>query len=722
MTLFTQLQPNVAAPRATAGRRLQRACACGAKPRSPAQAECEGCRKQRVQRRGSGPPPTAGARSLAAFEAGGQALARPWRQRVEPLFGTGFDQVRIHDDAASHAAARDLQAHAFTVGQHVHFGAGRYAPHTRDGLHLLAHELTHTVQQRGTAATAAASSMIDGPDAPLEREADARADAIIASRPAPVRAGTASGPAARLQRAAGDDVSLDDDHGDGSGVTIARTLEDRPCEETPQTRTTPRDRIFEWDREADALQLNYSMCHGSVRLTADASVDYSNVVDAATRLLDTLRENPAAGADLPTLGRTAIDQASLDSRGTVTLTVDGILQASVGATSTVGTAEQQIRVTGELRITPDHVSFRITGFVDASRTPTLSAEQYSLNLRVGTEWFAVNLGYRVDDRRPAAGPATSQGTLTIGAEIPLPNAGPVRNMVIRPSLGIEPRPGETPGITPGITFGGTFGGRDETERVRCYFCQCPPPLPHYTCTPYGTRQVIDRAADDQRLPLMYQYDSETPAQAAAYAARVQSVAAMVGQGYEVRAIRGYASPEGTVAYNEGLAARRAEAAHAAIAQALPIGAAPLPAAEGVGELLGASATRPGAEAGNRELTTQLVAQLGGLGPEERMDLLDIDAAVRADPVQRQTAHDDIQAFVDGRDARGRRIAGRARWERVFPFMRRVDVQLYLSELSHGVREARPDEAGGCGAAERARIDAAHPIPPARRLPHERCRS
>jgi len=720
MTLFTALQPNPAAP----SHLLQRACACGGQARRPtqAQAECEGCRKKRVQRRGDGAAPMASAVSLAAFETGGTALARPWRQRVEPLFGTGFEQVRIHDDAASHAAARALRAHAFTVGQHVHFAAGRYAPHTPDGLHLLAHELTHTVQQRGTQATTEQASGLDGPDAPLEREADARADDVLAGRPAPVRAGTATGLAARLQRDAADDVEFDDDHGDGSGVTIRRTLEDRPCEETPETRTTPRDRIFEWDQEADALKLNYSLCHGSVRLTADASMDYSNVVDAATRLLDTLRQNPAAGADLPTLGRTAIDQASLSSQGTVTLTVDGILQASVGAESTVGTAEQQIRVTGELRITPQHVSFRITGFVDASRTPTLSAEQYSLNLRVGTEWFAVNLGYRVDDRRPVDGPATSRGTLTVGAEIPLPNIGPLRDVTLRPSLGIEPRTGETPGLTPGVTFGGRFGGRDETERVRCYYCQCPPPLPRYSCTPYGTRQVIDRAADTQRLPLMYQYDSETPAQAAAYAARVQSVAAMVGRGYEVQAIRGYASPEGTVAYNAGLATRRAEAAHAAIAQALPAGAPPLPVAEGVGELLGASASRPGAEAANHELTAQLVAQLGSLGSEERLDLLDVAADVRADPVQRQAALDDIQAFIDGRDARGRRLGGRARWERVFPFMRRVDVQLHLGELSHGVREARPDEAGGCGEAERARIDAAHPIPPARRLPHERCRS
>ncbi|MDH5340248.1 MAG: DUF4157 domain-containing protein, partial [Rubrivivax sp.] len=702
--------------------RLQRACACGARGPSSQGGECEACRKKRVQRRSAAPAPVVAPTNLGPLASGGHALPHRWRQHVEPLFGTSFDAVRVHDDATSHAAARRLQAHAFTVGQHVHFAAGRFAPHTRDGLHLLAHELTHTVQQRGGPSVAAASSDIDAPDAPLEREADARADAVVAGRAAPVRGGTATGLAARLQRDAEDAVTLDDDHGDGTGVSIARTLEDRPCAETPETRTTPRDRIFEWDRDANAVKLNYSLCHGSVRLTTESSIDYTRVVEAGTRLLDTLRQNPAAGADLPTLGRTAIDQASLSAQGNVTLTVDGILQARVGAESTIGSVEQQIRVTGQLRITPNGVSFTITGFIDASRTPTLSAQQYSLNLRVGTRWFAVNLGYQVDDRQPAAGPATSQGRLRIGAEIPLPDVGPLRDLTLQPRLDITRQPGEAPGVAPGISFGGRFGGPDRTPAVSCYFCQCPPPLPHYRCTPYGTRQVVDRQADTQRLPLMYQYDSETPAEAAAYAGRVQAIAAMVGQGYAVQAIRGYASPEGTVEYNQGLATRRAEAAHGAIAQVLPAGSPALPAAEGVGELLGASATRPGAEAANSQLTTQLVAQLSGLGPNERLNLLEVDPAVRADPAQRQAALDDIQAFVDGRDAQGRRIAGRARWERVFPFMRRVDVELHLTQLSHPEREAHPDDAGGCDEAQRARIDAAHPIPPARRLPRERCRS
>jgi hypothetical protein len=202
---------------------------------------------------------------------------------------------------------------------------------------------------------------------------------------------------------------------------------------------------------------------------------------------------------------------------------------------------------------------------------------------------------------------------------------------------------------------------------------------------------------------------------------VASIGGMVGEGYEVQSVRGYASPEGKVDYNEALATRRAEHAHGEIAKQLPAGAAPLPAAEGVGELFGESSKRPGAEAANNELTAELKSRLEALGPDERLSLLEVDAAVRADPAQRQKALDDIDAFVTGKDAKGKALAGRARWEKVFPFMRRVDVQLHLKELSHPERVPRPEEAGACESADRALVDSEHPIPADLRLPTKKCR-
>lgn len=71
------------------------------------------------------------------------ALSRDMAQQ----FGHDFSQVRVHCDEAARQSAREVDAHAYTVGQHVVFGAGRFTPSTREGRWLLAHELTHVVQQ-----------------------------------------------------------------------------------------------------------------------------------------------------------------------------------------------------------------------------------------------------------------------------------------------------------------------------------------------------------------------------------------------------------------------------------------------------------------------------------------------------------------------------------------------------------------------------------------------
>jgi hypothetical protein len=62
-------------------------------------------------------------------------------------FGRDFSGVEIHDDAAAAASAKRLSAQAYTVGSHVYFAQGRYAPGAGDGQRLLAHELAHVVQK-----------------------------------------------------------------------------------------------------------------------------------------------------------------------------------------------------------------------------------------------------------------------------------------------------------------------------------------------------------------------------------------------------------------------------------------------------------------------------------------------------------------------------------------------------------------------------------------------
>ncbi len=78
----------------------------------------------------------------------GEPLDRETRAFFEPRFGHDFSQVRVHTDARAAQSARHVNGLAYTVGRDVVFGGGQFAPSTDPGRQLIAHELTHVVQQR----------------------------------------------------------------------------------------------------------------------------------------------------------------------------------------------------------------------------------------------------------------------------------------------------------------------------------------------------------------------------------------------------------------------------------------------------------------------------------------------------------------------------------------------------------------------------------------------
>jgi len=85
--------------------------------------------------------------SINSIRGGGQPLPDSTRAFFEPRFGCDFSRVRVHTDANAADTARAVNARAFTRGHDVVFGAGQYAPGTTAGQRLLAHELTHVIQQ-----------------------------------------------------------------------------------------------------------------------------------------------------------------------------------------------------------------------------------------------------------------------------------------------------------------------------------------------------------------------------------------------------------------------------------------------------------------------------------------------------------------------------------------------------------------------------------------------
>ncbi|RCJ29427.1 hypothetical protein A6770_22105 [Nostoc minutum NIES-26] len=147
---------------------LQRQCAaCG--QHSIAGSECQECKKKQIlQRRASHQgeisdevPPIV----HEVLTSPGQPLEASTRTFMESRFGHDFSRVRVHTDAKAAESALAVNALAYTVEQNVVFGKGQYAPVTTPGKKLLAHELTHVVQQSSLNATG-------GSAIPAEAEAE----------------------------------------------------------------------------------------------------------------------------------------------------------------------------------------------------------------------------------------------------------------------------------------------------------------------------------------------------------------------------------------------------------------------------------------------------------------------------------------------------------------------------------------------------------------------
>jgi len=112
----------------------------------------------------------------------GRPLDSSTRDFMEPKLGHDLSGVRIHTDGAAAQAAQSVNANAFTAGNHVVFGSGRYTPGTPSGRHMLAHELTHVTQQAhgpvsGTPIGGGLS--VSDPHDSFEREARANADTMM---------------------------------------------------------------------------------------------------------------------------------------------------------------------------------------------------------------------------------------------------------------------------------------------------------------------------------------------------------------------------------------------------------------------------------------------------------------------------------------------------------------------------------------------------------------
>jgi len=183
---------------------LQRKCACG--QHTVAGGECEECRQKRegtMQRAAVSPAPANSVPPIVhdALSSSGKPLDAGTRAFMEPRFGHDFSQVRVHTDARAAESARAVNALAYTVGRDVVFGARQYEPGTSEGRRLMAHELTHVVQQEGGIFRSQKDTMNNAMSDPFEQQADRMAQTVTEVAPiSPVQLPRLLGVATWLQR------------------------------------------------------------------------------------------------------------------------------------------------------------------------------------------------------------------------------------------------------------------------------------------------------------------------------------------------------------------------------------------------------------------------------------------------------------------------------------------------------------------------------------------
>jgi hypothetical protein len=171
---------------------------------------------------------------------GGRPLDEPVRTDMESRLGADFGDVRVHTGDGAHASAASVNAHAYTVGSNIVFQRDKYDPSSDAGKTMLAHELTHVVQQRSgpvDGTPTAGGVQLSDPSDRFEREAAANAERVMswpAQAPA-VQSAAIAGPGAAVQRevvqreAAGDEEEVQGAFIQRETVQRAEDTEEEPA-------------------------------------------------------------------------------------------------------------------------------------------------------------------------------------------------------------------------------------------------------------------------------------------------------------------------------------------------------------------------------------------------------------------------------------------------------------------------------------------------------------
>lgn len=230
----------------------------------------------------------------------GRPLDEPVRTDMETRLGADFSDVRVHTDASAHESAESVHAHAYTSGSHIVFQRGRYDTSSAAGRHMLAHELTHVIQQRNgpvAGTDRGDGTRVSDPSDRFEREAEANASRVLS---------------AGAQRTAGPEPAPD--HGTAGGPRpVQRTFKMANKTIKAAEDVHPLETLFakgkahraRWDEERKKKVRDEIIAMASEERDLGRWSSYEELLESAER-----RVQEAASADLPPVVPTAVKTGS----------------------------------------------------------------------------------------------------------------------------------------------------------------------------------------------------------------------------------------------------------------------------------------------------------------------------------------------------------------------------------------------------------------------------
>jgi hypothetical protein len=182
---------------------------------------------------------------------GGQALDSEVRSQMEPAFGADFSGVRVHTGAQSDTLNRELNARAFTTGQDIFFRQDAYNPGNSSGRELIAHELTHVVQQNGDKVQRKLT--VGQPGDKYEQEADQVARAVMQQEQRPVQRESDEGLVRRQVEEEEEELQMKSEHSRAQ-QQVEKEEEEWPISQRKTERGLIRRQPREEEQEEEPIQ------------------------------------------------------------------------------------------------------------------------------------------------------------------------------------------------------------------------------------------------------------------------------------------------------------------------------------------------------------------------------------------------------------------------------------------------------------------------------------